>query len=173
LEQLLDGFPFIVKNFHSDCGSEYINRSVVKLLNKLPINLTKSRPRHSNDNALAECKNGAIVRKYLGYIHIKQKFAPVINQFNQNHLVPYLNFHRPCYFAKVIIDEKGKERKTYPYENMMTPYDKLKSLEQAQRYLKPEITFDELDKHVMALTDLEAAVAVGKAQKKLFQEVLE
>jgi len=173
LEQLLDGFPFIVKNFHSDCGSEYINRSVVKLLNKLHINLTKSRPRHSNDNALAECKNGAIVRKYLGYIHIKQKFAPVINQFNQNHLMPYLNFHRPCYFAKVVIDEKGKERKTYPYENMMTPYDKLKSLEQAQGYLKPEITFDELDKQAMALTDLEAAVAVGKAQKKLFQEVLE
>lgn len=173
LEQLLEGFPFIVINFHSDCGSEYINRHVVKLLNKLHITLTKSRPRHSNDNALAECKNGAIVRKYLGHIHINQKFAPVINQFNHDYLVPYLNFHRPCYFAKVVIDEKGKERKTYPYENMMTPYDKLKSLEQAQDYLKPEITFDKLEKQAMALTDLEAAAAVQKAQKELFQKVFE
>ena len=173
LQQLLDGFPFTIKNFHSDCGSEYINRHVVKLLNKLHITLTKSRSRHSNDNALAECKNGAIVRKYLGYVHIKQKFAPMINQFNQGYLVPYLNFHRPCYFAKTIIDAKGKEKKTYPYKNIMTPYEKLKSLEQAEQYLKPGESFTALDRQAMTLTDLDAAAAVQKARKKLFQEVIE
>ena len=86
---------------------------------------TKSRSRHSNDNALAESKNGAIVRKYLGYTHIAQKWAPLINAFNREHLVPYLNFHRPCYFAEIKIDAKGKERKFYPYRSMMTPYEKL------------------------------------------------
>lgn len=52
--------------------------------------MTKSRSRHSNDNSLAESKNGAIVRKYLGYTHIAQKWAPSINEFNHQHLVPYL-----------------------------------------------------------------------------------
>ena len=62
LEQLLAAFPFKLKGFHSDNGSEYINKHVCKLLEKLQIELTKSRSRHSNDNALAESKNASIVR---------------------------------------------------------------------------------------------------------------
>jgi len=131
LEELLGTFPFVILGFHSDNGSEYINHVVSKLLNKLHIEMTKSRSRHSNDNALAESKNGAIVRKYMGYTHIAQKWAPLINEFNREHLVPYLNFHRPCYFAEIKIDAKGKENKTYPYRSMMTPYEKLKSLQDA------------------------------------------
>ena len=64
LEQLLDTFPFVIKGFHSDNGSEYINKQVAKLLEKLLIEFTKSRARHTNDNALAESKNASIVRKY-------------------------------------------------------------------------------------------------------------
>src|SRR3990167_2788125 len=111
LEELLATFPFIILGFHSDNGSEYVNHVVSKLLNKLHIEMTKSRSRHSNDNALAESKNGAIVRKYLGYTHIAKKWAPLINEFNRQHLVPYLNFHRTCYFVEIKIDAKGKEKK--------------------------------------------------------------
>jgi len=56
LEQLLDTFPFVIKGFHSDNGSEYINKQVAKLLEKLLIEFTKSRARQTNDNALAESK---------------------------------------------------------------------------------------------------------------------
>ena len=63
LQQLLDAFPFTVLGFHSDNGSEYINKQVAKLLEKLRIEFTKSRSRHSNDNALAESKNGSVIRK--------------------------------------------------------------------------------------------------------------
>ena len=88
LEQLLDQFPFIILGFHADNGSEYINQHVVKLLKKLLVELTKSRARHSNDNALVESKNGAIIRKHLGYSHIRQHLAPVVNQFHQDYLNP-------------------------------------------------------------------------------------
>lgn len=171
LEMMLESFPFTVINFHCDCGSEYINQMVVRLLNKLHIILTKSRARHCNDNALAECKNGAIVRKYLGYFHIPQRWAPLINQFNKKYLIPYLNFHRPCYFAKISVNEKGKEIKKYPYDQMMTPYEKLKSLNNATQYLKPGITFNVLEKQAMAMTDLEAAKKLREAQKKLFETI--
>ncbi len=50
---------------------------------------------------------------------------------------------------------------------------KLKSLEQAEQYLKPGESFAALDKQAMTLTDLDAAAAVQKARKKLFQEVIE
>ena len=67
LETLLAGFPFRILGFHADNGSEYINPKVATLLDKLRVEFTKSRPRHSNDNGLAETKNGAVVRKHLGY----------------------------------------------------------------------------------------------------------
>jgi transposase InsO family protein len=172
LEELLATFPFIILGFHSDNGSEYINHVVSKLLNKLHIEMTKSRSRHSNDNALAESKNGAIVRKYLGYTHIAQKWAPLINEFNREHLIPYLNFHRPCYFAEIKIDAKGKEKKIYPYRSMMTPYEKLKSLPDAISYLKAGTSFEALDLIMLASTDLQAAKAMKKAQSELFRQIL-
>lgn len=171
LEELLAAFPFVILGFHSDNGSEYINNVVAKLLNKLNIEMTKSRARHSNDNALAESKNGAIVRKYLGYMHIAQKWAPLINEFNRTHLTPYLNFHRPCYFAEIKVDPKGKEKKTYPYRCLMTPYEKLKSLPNAEHYLKEGVRFEELDVQMMAMTDLQAAKALKKAQSELFKQI--
>ena len=85
------------------------------------IELTKSRARQSNDNALVECKNGAVVRKYLGYIHIPQRWAPAINRFTIAFLNPYLNYHRPCFFPEIATDKKGKQIKRYPYRCMMTP----------------------------------------------------
>jgi transposase InsO family protein len=114
LPQLLDTFPFVIKGFHSDNGSEYINKQVAKLLEKLLIEFTKSRARHTNDNALAESKNASIVRKYLGYSHIPQKWAPLINEFNQTYLNPYINYHRPCFFAEIIEDKKENSANATP-----------------------------------------------------------
>jgi transposase InsO family protein len=87
---LLDGFPFRILGFHADNGSEYINHRVAEMLDKLRVEFTKSRPRHSNDNGLAETKNGAVIRKHLGYAHIPQCFAAAVNAFCAEHLNPYL-----------------------------------------------------------------------------------
>ncbi|MCP3868252.1 MAG: transposase family protein, partial [Gammaproteobacteria bacterium] len=173
LEALLEQFPFVILAFHADNGSEYINKHVAKLLNKLLIELTKSRPRHSNDNALVESKNGAIVRKHLGYVHIPQKWAPLINTFNRDQLNPYINFHRPCFFPVVITDAKGKQRKTYPYEALMTPYDKFKSLPNAEQYLKPGITLKQLDDMATAISDNDAAKQLNEAKLKLYKTIFE
>jgi transposase InsO family protein len=171
LEQLLETFPFILLGFHSDNGSEYINKRVADLLEKLLIEFTKSRSRHSNDNALAESKNGAVVRKLFGYSHIPQRWAPLINDFNQQYLNPYLNFHRPCFFPETRTDDKGKQRKIYRYENMMTPYDKLKSLPDAKDYLKPGVSFEILDKLAHQISDNQAADQLQKARRKLFKTI--
>lgn len=173
LELLLEQFPFVIHGFHSDNGSEYINRNVAALLNKLLIELTKSRPRHSNDNALAESKNGSIVRKHLGYSHIPQRYAPLINRFLIDHLNPYINFHRPCFFPEVVTDHRGKQIKRYPYDTMMTPYDKLKSVPDASRFLKPKITFRLLDDFASKLSDNDSAKYLNNAKIKLFNTIHE
>ena len=168
LTQILESFPFQVLGFHSDNGSEYINKQVAELLEKLFIEFTKSRSRHSNDNALAESKNASIVRKTFGYQHIPQKWAAQINTFNQHYLNPYINYHRPCFFAETTTDEKGKQKKVYRYKNMMTPYDKFKSLPDAKTYLKPELSFEIMDEFAMKMSDNDCADKLQKERQKLF-----
>jgi transposase InsO family protein len=171
LEQLLEDFPFTILGFHADNGSEYINHTVAKLLNKLHIEFTKSRPRTTNDNALAETKNAAIVRKHLGYAHIPQRFAAQVNVFCREALNPYVNFHRPCFFPSSFTDSKGRIRKHYRFEDMMTPYEKLKSLPNAISFLKTGMSFEALDAYVAATSDNEAANRLNQARTKLFQSI--
>ena len=173
LEQILETFPFIIKGFHSDNGSEYINKTVEKLLNKLLIEFTKSRSRQTNDNALVEGKNAAVVRKVFGYAHISQKWAATLNDFNLKYLYPYINYHRPCFYPEIITDDKGKQRKQYHYENMMTPYDKLKSLPESEKYLKLGLSFAILDQVAMKMSDNQAAKILKEERQKLFNQIFE
>jgi hypothetical protein len=168
LKYILEAFPFAIVGFHSDNGSEYVNKTVAKLLNKLLIEFTKSRARTSSDNGLVETKNGSIIRKTFGYAHIPRKFASMINVFNNIHLNYYLNYHRPCLFASMTTDLKGKEIKKYKYEDVFTPYEKFKSLPNAEKFLKPGITFEELDYKANMISDGEAARQMNVALAKLF-----
>lgn len=169
LEVLLKQFPFNVIAFHSDNGSEYINQVVAKLLNKLLIDQTKSRARHCNDNALVEGKNGAVIRKHMGYVHIPQSFAPTINRWYQNFFNIYLNYHRPCGFATITMDTKGKQKKVY--DMYLTPYEKLKSIPDAQSFLRDDITFEILEVIAKAMSDNECASLMQKEKQKLFQNL--
>ena len=171
LETMLLQFPFITRGFHSDNGSEFVNRTAARLLNKMLIHFTKSRPRHSNDNGLVETKNGSVVRKQLGYAYIPQRCAELINEFNRDFFNPYINFHRPCFFPVSVIDHKGKVKKTYPYEKVMTPYERLKSLPQAESYLRSGITLEELDATANQMSDNQFAERMMKARSNLFQQI--
>lgn len=167
LEELLRLFPFRIINFHSDNGSEYINRVVAELLNKLNIHQTKSRARHSNDNALVEGKNAAIVRKNMGYMHIPKKHALLINEFLRKYLNPHLNFHRHCAFAEDQIDEKGKIKKKY--KDYLTPCQKLLSIENID--FVPGITRELLETESKRLTHFESAKKLQEEKLKLFKQI--
>lgn len=173
LEAVLEQFPFVLQGFHADNGSEFINRVVARLLEKLRVDLTKSRPRHSNDNGLIETKNGSVIRKHLGYGHIHQRHAAVINRWYQEWFNVYLNFHRPCAFGtEVVINEQtGKRKRVYPPADYQTPYEKLKSLPHAARYLKPGVTFADLDEMAYACSDTEFAEQMQEAKQKLFSSI--
>lgn len=170
---LLETFPFEIKGFHTDNGSEFINYRVARLLNKLFIKFTKSRSRKCNDNALVESKNGSVVRKWMGYTHIKQEHAERINLFYFEFLNVYVNYHRPSAFPTEKIDKKGKVTKVYKPEDYKTPYEKLKSLENAKQHLKEGITFENLDEIAYAYDDNEFAEKLQKAREELFADVLE
>lgn len=173
LEELIIICPFVIINFHSDNGSEYINYVVANLLNRLHIKQTKSRPRKHNDNALVETKNGSIIRKTFGYFHIPatEENANLLNKFCQRWLNPYLNYHRPCGFATSKFDRKGKEKKMYKYDEYKTPYEKLKSITNASGYLKRHIFFEDLDQIANRESDTKFALKMNAAKTILFQQL--
>jgi len=167
LQALLEQFPFHVIEFHSDNGSEYINYVVAKLLNKLSIEQTKSRPRRSNDNALVKGKNGSVIRKHMGYVHIPRHHAERINTFYQTHFNTYVNYHRPSGYAMTIVNAKGKEKKLYNlYE---PPYEHFKKLPNAETYLRAGLSFDALDEIAYAESDHECATLMQEAKYQLFK----
>ena len=168
LEDAINQFPFVILGFHSDNGSEYVNKRMAVLLNKLMIEQTKSRPRHTNDNPLVEGKNNFVVRKQFGYSHIPKKYAQIINEFNQQHLNPYLFFHRQCAFADEIIDDKGKIKKVY--KTYLTSCEKLLSMENVEQYLKEGVTIESLKETKMEKTHLMAAQEMQTAKQKLFAQ---
>lgn len=169
LEAALAEFPFRMVNFHSDNGSEYINRVVARLLQKLLIDQTKSRARRTNDNALVETKNGSVIRKHMGYRHIARRHAKTINEFYLTCFNEYLNYHRPCGFATTVVDAEGKEKKIY--DRYLLPYEKLKSLPHARQYLKPGITYEALDAIARRMSDTDYAILMQKQKAELFKNL--
>ena len=172
LEQAICLFPFLIRNFHSDCGGEYINYTVSGLLEKLRIRQTKSRPRRSTDNGLVESKNAAIIRKEMGHWHIPGVFAPRINAFYRGHLIPYINFHRPCHFPEKETLKNGKVLVRYKRQDCQTPYQKFTSLPSWELFLRPGITVADLERQAKSKTPLQAAEEKNAAKEHLFSIIL-
>ena len=169
LKAMMRQFPFRIKGFHTDNGSEFINRTVAELLNKLLIEQTKSRPRQSGDNGLVETKNGAVIRKHIGYGYIDAGHADSINSFYREYLNPYLNYHRPCAQADVEIDEKGRKR--VRYKRYQTPLETLLALDKPAQYLRQGLSINALKRIAAALSDTEAARRMQQAKNKLFEKM--
>ena len=169
IESMLRQFPFCILGFHTDNGSEFINRTVAQLLNKLLIEQTKSRPRQSGDNGLIETKNGAVIRKHMGYGYIHAGHAERINSFYRQFLNPYLNYHRPCAQADVEIDPRGRKR--VRYKRYQTPLETLLKLNKPAQYLRPGLSINALKRIGSALSDTEAARRMQQAKAKLFEQL--
>lgn len=171
LEEMLNQYPFEIFNFHSDRGRETINHQVANMLEQMFIKQTKSRSYHSGDNALVETKNGSIIRKNMGWEHINQAMTDDINSYYKNYFNPYLNFHRPCGYPTIEKDEKGKNKKVYKL--YLTPYDFLKHITGANKFLKPLQSFEKLDTIAYSHSDNEWAEITREEERKLFKKIRE
>ena len=169
LKEMLEQFPFVIRGFHSDNGSEFINGSVAKLLHRLLIEQTKSRPRRTNDNGLVEAKNGAVIRKHIGYGHIASEHAGKIEDFYERHFNRYLNFHRPSGQPEIVMVEKGKQKRVY--RRYATPWEVLQGLPEVERYLKAGQSVAALSKIAGSVSDTECARRMQEAKRKLFGQI--
>ena len=169
LEAMLCQFPFRILGFHSDNGSEFVNHRVAGLLKKLLIEQTKSRPQHSNDNGLVEAKNGAVIRKHMGYGYIHSEHAALIETFYEGYFNPYLNFHRPCGVPEIRTNGKGKQRRIYRW--YATPWEVLRQVPGLARHLRPNIIYQDLERQAGAESDTAAARNMQEAKRTLFAQL--
>ena len=166
-------FPFQTLGFHSDNGSEFVNHATDGLLQELQVEFTRSRARHSNDNGLVESKNAAVVRKQFGFGHIPVGFYEDINGFTAGVLAEHLNFHRPCWFPRLMTDRKGKITRQYHPQDLMTPFEKFCSLPNAGTYLRPGVTLAQLQAQARCRSDNKSAERLLRERRKLFKPILE
>jgi transposase InsO family protein len=169
LEAMLRQFPFVIRGFHSDNGSEFINYNVARLLDKLLIEQTKSRAHHSGDNGLVETKNGAIIRKHIGYGYIDAKHAEAMDQFHRQHLNSYVNFHRPCAVPKIVTEANGKRKRVYL--RWATPFELFQETAHCTKLLRQGVTLGELQSFAQTQSDTEAALAMQRAKRQLMRHI--
>ncbi len=168
LEAILHQFPFRIRGFHSDNGSEFLNRRVAKLLNKLLVGeFTKSRAHRTTDNALVKGKNGAVVRKHIGHEPIAAEQAAAFQRFYTACFNPYLNYHRPCGFATLEVLGNRKRRRRYRLQDYRTPYEKLLCLDNWEQHLKQGISAARLEQQAQRMSDTACARNMQRAKRKL------
>ena len=81
----------------------------------------------------------------------------------------YLNYHRPCGYPTVKVDNKGKITKEY--KEYKTPYQRLKNIDKKGKYLKDGIIYDILDKIEMKMSHNEYADIMQDEKIKLFKKI--
>ena len=162
-------FPFRIRGFHSDNGSEFINYTVQRLLNKLVIEQTKSRAHRSGDNGLVEDKNAAVIRKHIGFCHIGTQHAEAVDRFHRQYLNPYLNFHRPCAVSLLLIEPNVKCRLVC--RRWATPFELLKEVPRCVDFLRSGLTLAELARFAAQQSDTDTALDMKRAKHQLMHRI--
>jgi hypothetical protein len=148
--------PFALLGFDSDNDSVFINETVRDYCLAGGITFTRCRPYRKNDQAWVEQKNGAVVRKIVGYRRFEGlKAAAALAELYATVRL-FVNFFQPSF--KLAAKEREGARVHKRYHKPATPYQRLmddsRTPEDVKRQLKRVYT--SLDP-VLLLRDMRAA----------------
>jgi hypothetical protein len=89
--------PFALRALDVDNGTEFVNDKLIEYCLNHGIELTRSRPYRKNDQAWIEQKNGAVVRKLLGYRRFEGIAAAkaITRLYGASRL--FVNFFQPSF----------------------------------------------------------------------------
>ncbi len=123
LDRLRESMPFPLRSFDTDNGSEFINETVIAYCAKHGIEFTRSRPYRKNDQAWVEQKNGAIVRRLVGYGRLEGLVAAETlgRLYAASRL--FVNFFQPSF--KLVEKVRVGGRVVKKYQTPSTPCERL------------------------------------------------
>lgn len=127
VKNIESSLPFTLKGFDSDSGSEFLNKTLVKYFTrrpKDPVQFTRSRPYHKDDNAHIEQKNWTHIRQWFGYYRFDNpSVVRLMNDLFKNEWRLYHNFFLPS--AKLIAKERIGSRIFKRHDQPKTPFRRL------------------------------------------------
>ena len=126
MESIENALPFPILGFDCDNGSEFLNWHLIKFFTdrKRPVQFTRSRPYHKNDNAHIENKNWTNVRQYIGYERFEDaRLVDLLNDLYQNEWTDYFNFFIPS--VKLIEKKRIGSKIKKIHDDASTPYQRL------------------------------------------------
>jgi len=147
LKDIEQKLPFPLLGFDCDNGSEFLNWHIHKYLTnrKNPVQYTRSRPYHKNDNAHVEEKNWTLVRQYIGYQRLaKSHLAQELNDLYRSQWRLFMNFFVPS--TKLTAKVRDASRILKKYDLPKTPLQRL-----LDSPLVSELTKHELNKLFLTL----------------------
>jgi hypothetical protein len=123
LDRIRQGLPFALRAVDVDNGSEFVNESLINCCLSHGIELTRSRPWRKNDQAWIEQKNGAVVRKLLGYRRFQGIAAAqaITRLYGASRL--FVNFFQPSF--KLAEKHRQGAQVSKRYHPPQTPCDRL------------------------------------------------
>jgi hypothetical protein len=115
--------PVSVLGIDSDNDSAFINESLLAYCGNQHIDFTRSRAYLKNDQAWIEQKNGAIVRRFVGYDRFAGSVAGQALSHLYGHLRLYVNYFQPSF--KLLEKSRHGGRVSKRYDEPATPCDRL------------------------------------------------
>jgi len=126
IKDIEDSIPFTLLGFDSDNGSEFLNYHLLRHFHhrKQPVQFTRSRPYHKNDNAHVEQKNWTHVRQWLGYHRLDNPdVVPLMNDLYTSEWRLYHNFFLPS--VKLLEKKRIASKTIKRYDTPKTPYQRV------------------------------------------------
>jgi hypothetical protein len=151
--------PFAMLGVDTDNDSAFMNQTVFDYCKDNGLEQTRSRAYKKNDQAWVEQKNGAIVRRLVGYGRLSGLAATqaLAQLYRASRL--YVNFFQPSFKLKSKTRDGARVSKTY--HAPATPCDRLLASPCVSEAVKSKLKeqFDRLDP-VLLLRDIRAAQQV-------------
>jgi hypothetical protein len=123
LEAMFAQIPFPVLGVDSDNDSAFINDTLLGFCRTNHVEFTRSRAYHKNDQAWVEQKNGAVIRRLVGY----ERFSGIVAGQALAHLYQaarlHVNYFQPSF--KLLRKERHGAKVRRTYERPATPCERL------------------------------------------------
>jgi hypothetical protein len=126
IKHIESSLPFPLLGFDCDNGGEFLNYHLLRHFGQRnkPVQFTRSRAYHKDDNAHVEQKNWTIVRQWFGYHRFeKPKLVKMMNELYTSQWRLYHNFF--CASTKLIQKKVVASKVIKKYDKPKTPYQRL------------------------------------------------
>ena len=167
IQDIENNIPFPILGFDSDNGNEFLNYHLIRYFHKRPqpVQFTRSRPYHKDDNAHVEQKNWTHVRQLFGYYRLE--YQPLVDEMNDVYKTECTLLRNYFYPAMKLIDKQRIQSKIKKvHDKAQTPYQRLMASKDVSDEQKKQLT-----EVYQSLNPFELKANLEKKLKSIFDKV--